>query len=43
MSKTNKFRVKQFEKNKITVEEERKKHSPFILFFINNGKLIFTI
>ena len=43
MSKTNKFRVKEFEKNKITVEEERKKHSPFILFFINNGKLIFTI
>lgn len=43
MSKKNKFRVKQFEKNKITVEEERKKHSPFILFFINNGKLIFTI
>ena len=43
MSKTNKFRVKQFEKNKITVEEERKKHSPFILFFINNGKLIFAI
>lgn len=43
MSKKNKFRVKQFEKDKITVEEERKKHSPFILFFINNGKLIFTI
>ena len=43
MSKKNKFRVKQFEKNKITVEEERKKHSPFILFFINNGKLIFAI
>ena len=43
MSKTNKFRVKEFKKNKITVEEERKKHSPFILFFINNGKLIFTI
>lgn len=43
MSKINKFRVKQFEKDKITVEEERKKHSPFILFFINNGKLIFTI
>ncbi|MGN1342145.1 MAG: hypothetical protein ACI4VL_02830 [Bacilli bacterium] len=43
MSKTNKFHVKKLEENNITVEEERKKHSPFILFFIKNGKLIFTI
>ena len=27
MSKTNKFRVKQFEEKNITVEEERKKYS----------------
>lgn len=45
MSKTNRFHVKKFEndKSKITVEEDRKYHSPFILFFINNGKLLFTI
>lgn len=45
MGKTNRFHVKKFEndKNKITVEEDRKYHSPFILFFINNGKLLFTI
>lgn len=43
MSKTNRFHVKKLEENKITVEEERRNHPPFILFFINNGKLIFTI
>lgn len=45
MKKTNKFFVKKIdeEKNKITVEEERKYRNPFILFLINNGKLVFTI
>ena len=43
MKKTNKFFVKKIdeEKNKITVEEERKYRNPFILFLINNGKLVF--
>lgn len=43
MAKTNKFRVKKLEENKITVEEERKDRSPFLLFFRRNGKLIFAI
>lgn len=45
MGKTNKFYVKDFEKeeNKITVGEEKKYHNPFIRFLISNGKLIFTI
>jgi len=43
MAKKNKFHVKEFEENNITVEEERKYRSPFILFFKNNGRLIFTI
>ena len=43
MAKTNRFRVRDFEENKITVEEERKYRSPFALFFIRNGKLIFAI
>lgn len=43
MAKTNKFRVKEFVENKITVEEQRKYRSPFILFFLNNGRLIFWI
>lgn len=43
MSKTNRFHVKKLEESKITVEEERRNHCPFILFFIHNGKLIFTI
>lgn len=45
MKKTNKFFVKKIdeEKNKITVEEEKKYRNPFILFLINNGKLVFTI
>ena len=33
MSKTNKFHVKKIKETNITVEEERKYHSPFILFF----------
>lgn len=45
MKKTNRFYVKKYDedKNKITVEEERKYHNPFILFLINNGRLILTI
>ena len=43
MSKTNRFHVKKIDKNKITIEEERKNRSPLVLFFINNGKLIFWI
>ena len=43
MAKTNKFSVKEFEENKITVEEERKDRSPLALFFKKNGKLIFAI
>lgn len=45
MGKTNKFYVKDFEKeeNSITVGEEKKYHNPFIRFLISNGKLIFTI
>lgn len=45
MKKNDHFHVKKYEdkKSKITVAEERKKHSPFILFLKNNGKLIFII
>lgn len=43
MSKTNRFHVKKVDKQNITVEEERKYRSPFILFLIRNGKLILTI
>ena len=45
VAKKNKFYVKKIEedKNKITLEEERKYHNPFIRLLINNGKLIFTI
>lgn len=45
VAKKNKFYVKEIEedKNKITLEEERKYHNPFIRLLINNGKLIFTI
>ncbi len=43
MPKTNRFHVKKIENQNVTVEEERKYHSPFILFFIRNGKLILTI
>ena len=45
MGKTNKFHVKKYDedKSKITIEEERKYRNPFILFLIDNGKLIFTI
>lgn len=43
MAKTNRFHVKKIKENKITVEEERKYHSPLALFFIKNGRLIFLI
>lgn len=43
MPKTNRFHVKKIEEQNVTVEEERKYHSPFILFFMRNGKLILTI
>lgn len=43
MKKTNRFRVKKINNNKITVEEERKSRSSLALFFIKNGKLIFWI
>ncbi len=45
MAKTNDFHVKKYEneESRITVEEERKKHSAFVWFLINNGRLIFII
>ena len=43
MAKTNKFFVKKIKEDRITVEEERRDRSPFVLFFIRNGKLLFTI
>lgn len=43
MSKTNEFHVKNHIENSITIEEERKHYSPLALFFIKNGKLIFSI
>ena len=45
MTKKNKFFVKKYEEDesKITVEEERKYHSPFVLFLIKNGRLLLAI
>ena len=43
MAKTNRFHVRDFEENIITVEEGRKERSPLALFFIKNGKLLFAI
>ena len=43
MKKTNIFHVKKIKDQQITVEEERKKHSAFILFFLRNGRLLFVI
>ena len=34
MPKTNRFHVKEIDKQNVTVEEERKYRSPFILFLI---------
>ena len=41
--KVNKFNVKEFEENKITLEEEARNRSPLSMFLIKNGKLIFAI
>lgn len=40
MIRNNKFFVKKYDEdeNKITLEEERKYHSPFVLFLINEWK-----
>lgn len=45
MIRNNKFFVKKYDEdeNKITLEEERKYHSPFVLFLINNGRLLLAI
>lgn len=45
MIRNNKFFVKKYDedKNKITLEEERKYHSPFVLFLIKNGRLLLAI
>lgn len=43
MTKKNKFFVKKYDEGKITVEEERKYHSPFVLFLIKNGRLLLAI
>ena len=45
MTKKNKFFVKKYDedKGKMTVEEERKYHSPFVLFLIKNGRLLLAI
>lgn len=45
MIRNNKFFVKKYDEdeNKITLEEERKYHSPFVLFLIKNGRLLLAI
>ena len=43
MAKTNRFHVKEFNDPNIVVEEEKRYRSPFILFLIRNGRLIFGI
>lgn len=43
MSKNNKFYVKKIKKDNITVAEEKNYKSPFILFLVANGRLIFII
>lgn len=45
MISNNKFFVKKYDEdeNKITLEEERKYHSPFVLFLIKNGRLLLAI
>lgn len=45
MRKKNKFYVKKYDedKHKITIKEEREYKSPFILFLVNNGRLLLTI
>ena len=41
--KDNNFIVKDVNKDKIVIEEERKQRSSFAAFFVQNGKLIFAI
>lgn len=41
--KTNKFNIKEFEENKIILEEQSRSRSSLAKFFIKNGKLIFAI
>ena len=43
MSKNNKFYVKKIKKDNITVAEEKNYKSPFILFLVANGRLLFII
>ena len=45
MIRNNKFFVKKYDEDekKITLEEERKYHSPFVLFLIKNGRLLLAI
>lgn len=43
MPKTNRFHIKKIDRESITVEEERKYRSSFLLFLMKNGKLILTI
>lgn len=45
MIRNNKFFFKKYDEdeNKITLEEERKYHSPFVLFLIKNGRLLLAI
>lgn len=43
MSKNNKFYVKKIKKDNITVAEEKNYKSPFIIFLLTNGRLIFII
>lgn len=45
MIRNNKFFVKKYDEdeNRITLEEERKYHSPFVLFLIKNGRLLLAI
>ena len=42
VKKTNNFSVKDFDEDKIVIEEIRKQRSPLVKFFIKNGKLIFA-
>ena len=45
MIRNNKFFVKKYDEDesKITIQEERKYHSPFVLFLIKNGRLLLAI
>lgn len=45
MIRNNKFFIKKYDEDesKITIQEERKYHSPFVLFLIKNGRLLLAI